>query len=98
MDIKLLISGTVLATIMAGTPAIVSAQGACFDYEPLRRVMQSNGVRLEGSGNIDIGNGTLTAIEVWVSPSGDFAFIAVDGDGIACIILSGAGWTKPERV
>jgi hypothetical protein len=98
MDIKLLISGGLLAAIMSGAPAIVSAQSACFVYEPFRKVMQDNGVRLEGSGKIDIGNGTLTAIEVWVSPSGDFAFIAVDGDGIACIILSGAGWTKPERV
>jgi hypothetical protein len=98
MDIKLLISSATLAAIMTGTPAIVSAQGACLAYEPLRRAMQERGVRLEGSGKIDIGNGTSTAIEVWVSPSGDFAFIAVDGDGIACIILSGAGWTKPERV
>jgi hypothetical protein len=60
--------------------------------------MQERGVRLQGSGNIDIGNGTSTAIEVWVSDQGEFAFIAVDENGIACIILSGAGWTKPERV
>lgn len=98
MDIKTLISGAMLSVVISGTPAIVSGQGACLAYEPLRRVMQERGVRLEGSGTIERGDGLSTAIEIWVSPLGEFAFIAIDENGIACIILSGAGWTKPERV
>ena len=98
MDIKTLISGSTLALLMAGTPSIVSAQSSCVAYEPLRRAMQEGGVRLEGSGHVVMRDGTLTAIEVWVSPNGEFAFIAVEGNGIACIILSGAGWTNPERL
>ena len=98
MELRALITGSMLAAMMAGTPSIVSAQSACVAYEPLRRVMQENGVRLEGTGHIPMRNGTLTAIEVWVSPQGEFAFIAVEGNGIACIILSGAGWTDPERL
>ena len=98
MELRALISRSMLAAIMAGTPSIVSAQASCVAYEPLRRVMQENGVRLEGSGHIPMRDGTLTAIEVWVSPNGEFAFIAVEGNGIACIILSGAGWTNPERL
>ena len=98
MDIKTLISGSALAILMAGSPTIVSAQGACIAYAPLRSMMEENGVRLQGAGRIDIGNGISTAIEVWVSPDNQWAVLAVDSDGIACILLSGAGWTKPERV
>ena len=98
MDIKTAISGSVLALLMAGTPSIVTAQGACIAYEPLRSVMEDNGVRLEGVGYMQLGNGFSTAIEIWVSPDDQWAILAVDDDGIACILLSGAGWIKPERV
>jgi hypothetical protein len=97
MEIKAIITATMLTAVMANVPVIARGQGACHDYQPLRSVMEDNGVRLEGTGYIDMGNGTSTAIEVWVSDQGEFAFIAVDPNGIACIILSGAGWTKPER-
>lgn len=98
MELRALISGSTLALVMAATPSIVSAQGACVAYEPLRRVMQENGVRLEGSGRINMGNGSSAAIEIWVSSDQQWAIMAVDQDGIACIILSGAGWTDPERL
>lgn len=98
MELRALIGGSMLALVMAGTPSIISAQASCVAYEPLRRVMQENGVRLEGTGYIPQRNGALTAIEVWVSPQGEFAFIAVEDNGIACIILSGAGWANPERL
>ena len=97
IDVRSLISGPALAILMAGTPTIVSAQAACLDYAPLRSVMQENGVRIEGIGIIDIGDGKLI-IEIWVSPDDQWAIIAVDDDGIACILLSGAGWIKPERL
>lgn len=97
MEIKALITATMLTAVMANVPVIARGQGTCLDYGPLRSAMEDGGVRLEGTGYIDMGNGTSTAIEVWVSEQGEFAFIAVDPNGIACIILSGAGWTKPER-
>ena len=96
MEIKALITASMLTAVMANVPAIVRGQGTCLDYGPLRSAMQDGGVRLEGTGYIDMGAGVSTAIEVWVSPAGEFAFIAVDENGIACIILSGAGWTEPE--
>ena len=98
MDVRSLISGPALAILMAGTPTIVSAQAACLDYAPLRSVMEDNGVRLEGFGYINLGNGISTIIEIWVSPDDQWAIIAVDDSGIACILLSGAGWIKPERL
>jgi hypothetical protein len=98
MDVRSLISGPALAILMAGTPTIVSAQATCLDYAPLRSVMEENGVCLEGVGYINLGNGISTAIEIWVSPDDQWAIIAVDDDGIACILLSGAGWIKPERL
>ena len=97
MDIKTAISGSVLALLMAGTPSIVSAQDACIAYMPLRSVMEDSGVQLEGSGYISNGEAGPTAIEIWVSQEGRWSIIAVY-DGIACILLSGAGWIKPERV
>jgi hypothetical protein len=98
MDVRSLISGPALAIVMAGTPTIVSAQATCLDYAPLRSVMEENGVRLEGVGYIDLGNGVSTAIEIWLSPDTQWAVLAVDENGIACILLSGAGWIKPERL
>ena len=97
MDVRSLISATTLGLVMAGTPSIVSGQAACLDYAPLREMMEENGVRIEGVGRIDMGDGVSAAIEIWTSPEGQWAIIAVGKDGIACIILSGAGWTKPER-
>jgi len=98
MNMRTLISGSALAAIMAGTPSIVSGQGSCVVYEPLRRVMEESGIRIEGAGRIDLMNGTSTAIEVWISPSNEWAVLAIDATGIACIILSGVGWAKPERL
>jgi hypothetical protein len=98
MDVRSLISGPALAIVMAGIPTIVSAQATCLDYAPLRSVMEENGVRLEGVGYIDLGNGVSTAIEIWLSPDNQWAVLAVDENGIACILLSGAGWIKPERL
>lgn len=97
MDVRALISASTLGLVMAGTPSIVSGQASCLDYAPLREMMEENGVRIEGVGRIDMGDAGSTAIEVWVSPDDQWAIIAVGEDGIACIILSGAGWTKPER-
>lgn len=97
MDVRNLISASALAAIMAGTPSIVSGQASCLAYEPLRRVMQENGVRLEGVGRIDLRDGS-TAIEIWVSPDDQWAVLAIDGNGVACILLSGTGWIKPERL
>lgn len=98
MDVRALISATTLGLVMAGTPSIVSGQGACLVYAPLREMMEENGVRIEGVGRIDMGDAGSTAIEVWVSPDDQWAIIAVGEDGIACILLSGAGWIKPERL
>jgi hypothetical protein len=98
MEIKALITVTMLTAVMASVPVIARGQGTCLDYATLRSMMEENGVKLEGTGYIDMGAGVSTAIEVWVSLHGDFAFIAVDKNGIACIILSGAGWTEPERL
>lgn len=98
MDVRTLISASALAAIMAGLPSIVSGQASCLAYEPLRCVMEESGVRLQGTGYVTTGRGTSTAIEVWVSPDQQWAVIAVDSDGIACILLSGAGWVEPERL
>ena len=93
MEIRALISSSALAIIMAGTPTIVSAQGACFAYAPLRSSMEENGVRLQGYGLFP---DSKVAIEIWVSPDGDWAALAVGPDGIACVALSGNNWGKPE--
>ena len=98
MEIKALITATMLTAVMANVPVIARGQGTCSDYQPLRSVMEDNGVRLEGTGYIDMGNGTSTAIEIWLSPDNQWAVLAVDENGIACILLSGAGWIKPERL
>jgi hypothetical protein len=98
MNMRLLISGATLAAMMSGVPAILHAQSACMAYEPLRRVMQENKVYMEGSGHMQIADGRILATQIWVSPSGDWAVIGVDETGIACIIMSGIGWTKPERL
>ena len=97
MDLRPVISGAAVSLLLAGTPSIVSAQEACIAYAPLRAVMEENGIRLEGVGYMHLGNGVSTAIEIWVSRDDQWAIIAVGEDGIACIILSGAGWTNPER-
>lgn len=97
MDVRPIISGAALALLFAGTPSIVSAQDACIAYMPLRLAMEGNGVQLEGSGYISNGEAGPTAIEIWVSQEGRWSIIAVY-DGIACILLSGAGWIKPEGV
>ena len=98
MDLRPAISGAAVSLMLAGTPSIVGAQDACIAYAPLRAVMEENGVRLEGVGYMQLGNGVSTAIEIWVSPDDRWAILAVDDDGIACILLSGAGWIKPERL
>jgi len=98
MSMRVLISGSALAAIMVGTPSIVSGQAACMAYEPLRRVMQESGIYMEGSGHMQIAGGKILATQLWVSPSGDWAVIGIDETGIACIILSGVAWKKPERL
>ena len=95
MEMRSLISGSMLALIMAGTPTILSGQGACFDYAPLRASMEENGVRLYGYGHFP---SSPVKIEIWVSPEGEWAAFAVGPDGIACIAFSGEGWGQPERL
>jgi hypothetical protein len=98
MDVRTLISGAMLTAMMSGVPAILNAQSACMAYEPLRRVMQESGIYMEGSGHMQIAGGKILATQLWVSPSGDWAVIGIDETGIACIILSGVAWKKPERL
>jgi hypothetical protein len=98
MDVRSLISATTLSLVMAGTPSIVSGQEACLDYAPLRWAMEEGGVRLEAVAQLDVVYGLTLRIEIWASPQGQWSIIAIGEDGIACIILSGAGWTKPKRL
>lgn len=98
MDVRCLISGATLAAMMSGVPAILNAQAACMAYEPLRLLMQENSIYMEGSGHMQMSNGQILAMQLWVSLSGEWAVISVDQTGIACIILSGVSWTNPERL
>lgn len=94
MNIKSILSG---AALIAALSAPASAQTECIAYEPLRLVMIENGIRLEGSGEVPMA-GTTGHIEIWVAPNGDWAILAINEIGIACIAISGAGWTIPEAL
>lgn len=94
MTIKSILSG---AAIIAALSAPASAQSECIAYEPLRQVLIENGIRLEGSGLVPMAE-TTGQIEVWVSRNGEWAILAINEARIACIVLSGEGWTMPEAL
>jgi hypothetical protein len=94
MNAKSILTGTAIAAALS---APASAQTECIAYEPLRQVLIENGIRLEGFGTIPMA-GTDGQIEIWVAPNGDWAILAINEIGIACIAISGAGWTIPEAL
>lgn len=95
---KQAILGSALSLLLAGIPSIVSAQSACYDYNTLRSAMTASGVRLSGSGQMEIGGGVFSTIEVWVAPDQKWALLGIGNNGVACILLSGEGWSIPEKV
>lgn len=94
MNAKSILTG---AAIAAALSAPASAQTECIAYEPLRQVLIENGIRLEGSGTVPMA-GTDGQIEIWVSSTGEWAMLAINESGIACIAISGQGWTAPEAL
>ena len=75
-------------------PALARAQSACTDYAALDRAMTDSGIRLEGTGMVDLG-GSGGAVQLWVAPSGALAIIAIAETGLACIVVVGENWTSP---
>jgi hypothetical protein len=65
------------------------AQSMCAPYDSLRDTFEEQGIRLEG------GNGE---IELWVAYNEEWAIIAINPQGIACLMASGENWTIPERL
>jgi len=94
MSIKALLTGSALVAALAGS---ASAQSNCIAYEPLRRTLEENGVRLQGSGVVPLASED-GQVEIWASPNGEWAILAINSIGIACIVISGEGWQSPEAL
>lgn len=82
----------VLAGLLA-TCAPAHAQTMCADHDALRSTLNQQGIRLEGSGEI-----ADVSMELWVAPNDEWAILAIDEAGIACLIASGENWITPERL
>ena len=94
MAIKALLTGGAIIAALAGS---ASAQSNCIAYEPLRRTLEENGVRLQGSGVVPLASED-GLLEVWASPNGEWAILAINSIGIACIVISGQNWRRPEAL
>jgi len=89
MTFKAILTGGAVAASLA-LPA--SAQSSCIDYEPLRRVFEESQITLQGSGQVQESG----RVEIWSSPNGEWAILAINPMNIACIVISGEGWVTPE--
>lgn len=93
MTVKTLLTSAFLAASFTGSAV---AQSNCIAYEPLRRTLEENGVRLQGSGLVPLLS-EGGKVEIWASPDGRWSILAVDPNGIACVVVSGVEYYQQPQ-
>ena len=93
MTVKTLVTSAFLAASFTGSAV---AQSNCIAYEPLRRTLEENGVRLQGSGLVPLVSED-GKIEIWAAPDGRWSILVVGSNGVACVVVSGVDYHQQPQ-
>ena len=84
-----------MCSISAGS-ATYAQTANCVPHGIISSIMEREGMALVSRPLVDLRNGSMGDAEVWASPEGQWAMIAVGPSGRACILFYGASWGLGE--